>query len=714
MYTIVLRTWPATPKLTKVSITTGSSWTSQSKPLHGCGLFQWRDIFLRWRIKMGRPTVCLHAIVKNEEKILLRLLESTRSFVTDAVIVDTGSTDGTLDLLGQYPHFPITVLSLPFVDFGQTRTRALHLARQHTTSDYILLMDADMVLVVGTEDVLEACTADVYSVIQVQSGVAYPNTRLIRRTVTEARYIGSTHEYLEWPATIRQGDRMVATTTAELERHAIWINDLADGGCKTDKYERDERLLLGDLERDARCGRTLFYLAQTYKEQGKLTLALAYYVQRIATDPHHQESIYSLYQACRISLGLGHVAMARYYAEACPRAEPSHLLCEYYLNAQDLVLAGAYYIRALSFITTPLPHPRDLLFMETDVYTHGVHLQGTMLWYYISPDRTHGRTLSMRYLDAGYPYADMVHDNLVFYAEPLLPATPPILDLIPPEGWIASTPTLVTTTTSFQRCVNYTIGEDGAYTTTTPDDMVRTLYVWHSDEGHPATVTVCAPEDLTRDPASRCVGVEDLRCVISEAGSIQVLAASMEWTHTPGCVSQVYGTFDPLTHTLTLSHLMHGFRGPGASEKNWVWMGPDRIVYEWYPEIVMCTRDGDRLVRQRSSVIPSRPCMQWMRGSTNGVLWDGRWWFVTHSVVQTRAQRRQYLHWLVVMDEVTLHDVSAPFTLRASPVADIEYCTSLLGGPEGLTVGYSVGDASTCTATVPWSRIYQQFLVRDS
>ena len=49
---------------------------------------------------MARPTtLCLCMIVKNEAPVIRRCLDSVRSLIDYWVIVDTGSTDGTQDIV---------------------------------------------------------------------------------------------------------------------------------------------------------------------------------------------------------------------------------------------------------------------------------------------------------------------------------------------------------------------------------------------------------------------------------------------------------------------------------------------------------------------------------------------------------------------------------------------------------------------------------------
>ncbi len=78
-------------------------------------------------------------IVKNEERMLPRCLESLAGKVDEIVIVDTGSTDGTLEIANSAD----VVSSYEWSDdFSAARNYAKGLA----SGDWVLSIDADEVL----------------------------------------------------------------------------------------------------------------------------------------------------------------------------------------------------------------------------------------------------------------------------------------------------------------------------------------------------------------------------------------------------------------------------------------------------------------------------------------------------------------------------------------------------------------------------------------
>ncbi len=87
--------------------------------------------------------ISLVMIVKNEAERLERCVESVRSIVDEFIIVDTGSTDGTQDVIKKFG----VLREAPFVNYVESKNAAMKLA----TGDYILFLDADETVVTGLE-----------------------------------------------------------------------------------------------------------------------------------------------------------------------------------------------------------------------------------------------------------------------------------------------------------------------------------------------------------------------------------------------------------------------------------------------------------------------------------------------------------------------------------------------------------------------------------
>ncbi len=83
------------------------------------------------------PTVGLVAIVRDEEEMLPRSLASIKGIVDEMVIVDTGSTDRTVEIAKE---FGAKVVEFDWIDdFSAARNFGL----DHCTSDWVLHPDAD-------------------------------------------------------------------------------------------------------------------------------------------------------------------------------------------------------------------------------------------------------------------------------------------------------------------------------------------------------------------------------------------------------------------------------------------------------------------------------------------------------------------------------------------------------------------------------------------
>ena len=95
------------------------------------------------------PSWSLCMIVKDEAAVLERCLDSVKTLVDEMIIVDTGSADGTKEIIKSYAG---RLYEYDWQDdFSAARNYSFSLA----SSDYCLWLDADDVLPASTVETLE-------------------------------------------------------------------------------------------------------------------------------------------------------------------------------------------------------------------------------------------------------------------------------------------------------------------------------------------------------------------------------------------------------------------------------------------------------------------------------------------------------------------------------------------------------------------------------
>lgn len=112
--------------------------------------------------------ISLSMIVKNEEDVILRCLDSVFDLCNEFIFVDTGSTDNTKQIIYDYfssrqndKYFNMMIYDKQFDDFVSCRNYAI----EKSNGDWILTMDADEWLLYDKEKINQIITNDEIDVI---------------------------------------------------------------------------------------------------------------------------------------------------------------------------------------------------------------------------------------------------------------------------------------------------------------------------------------------------------------------------------------------------------------------------------------------------------------------------------------------------------------------------------------------------------------------
>jgi tetratricopeptide (TPR) repeat protein len=209
----------------------------------------------------ARATVSACMIVKNEEEQLPRALDSIKDLCDEIIVVDTGSTDRTVEIAESYGA---TVYHHEWEnDFSKARNQSL----SYATKDWIFIVDADEELVNEDvpllEQVMQQTEHDLISITvynmsseDVLASSFLPSIRLFRRSL-DAHYDGIVHNQLKFD----EKNNIVLRAGVRIKHYGYGLSP--DQMKK--KVARSRALLLKQLEEDPNNAFANFNLAQLYR-----------------------------------------------------------------------------------------------------------------------------------------------------------------------------------------------------------------------------------------------------------------------------------------------------------------------------------------------------------------------------------------------------------------------------------------------------------------
>ena len=215
-------------------------------------------------------------IVKNAGDGFKEILESNIDYIDEWTVLDTGSTDDTINIINEVlKNKKGKLYEEPFINFRDSRNRCLELAGQNCK--FIIMLDDTYVLKGNVRSFLELIRgeqfADSYNIFVNSKDTVYGSNRLLKAD-RQLKYIYKIHEI------IQNYDNVVV----QCPIHEIFIGDINNEYMikrTMDRKQSDLKLLNELLDEQPNVPRTLYYLTQTYCELQLWDLAFEYANKRI-------------------------------------------------------------------------------------------------------------------------------------------------------------------------------------------------------------------------------------------------------------------------------------------------------------------------------------------------------------------------------------------------------------------------------------------------
>lgn len=325
-------------------------------------------------------------IVKNEASVIIRALESVKHIVDNICICDTGSTDGTQDIINTYleeNNINGKIFKRGWKNFGHNRTQCFNLAQKtFKNTDYLMTLDADEVIVPWEEiplmdkklETLPTLEGDIVYIPTVYQTLTYHRGAFFKESLNW-EWRGVLHEY---PYADNVGEIFTLSGVCNIP--------YSDGArsANSNKYLNDAKVFERELKKDPTDSRNWFYLAQSYADAGKPELGMDALDKVIELTEWEEEKFISLLRKARYKRR-SEVPFDKVlkdylaaYEHSPHRLEPLYDIIAHY-RTEGLYFTASVYLEKALHISYP---DNVLLFVEPDVYKWKIQDEASLIYYY--------------------------------------------------------------------------------------------------------------------------------------------------------------------------------------------------------------------------------------------------------------------------------------------------------------------------------------------
>jgi len=324
------------------------------------------------------------------------MLDSIKDIVDGIVVIDTGSTDDSINIVrkwGEDNGIETYVFEKPFDNFANCRNESFEKAREmflgkkrdkHTY--YNFWLDFDEQIEVGNSFNKQKLDKDLYMFNTYINTMKYTRNEMCRLDKNFTFY-GPVHEFIIPPKD--DSGQTLPVTSALLD--GITVRVKMDGGSwQADipaKYKSHSHSLEKYIDNDRTDPRWIFYTAQSYHDSAcvpnnkdendeRLRRSLNYYKERVSRpDGYYEEIFYSQLRIGTIMLTMEQPwnlclnELLKAYSIDPLRGEPIKVIIDYYLGLGEWNNAYLFSSLGKKLYHGKNPYPNRLLFVDETLYT---------------------------------------------------------------------------------------------------------------------------------------------------------------------------------------------------------------------------------------------------------------------------------------------------------------------------------------------------------
>lgn len=331
----------------------------------------------------------LTQIMKNESHVAKRMLDSIKPIVDGICVVDTGSTDNSIELVrawGKENGIETYVFERAFDNFENSRNFSFQKAREiflnkndgHTYYNFWLDFDEQLKIDPKVFN-KNSIDKDLYMFNTYIGSMKYTRNELCRLD-KPFRFYGPVHEFIVCE---------IQNITSGL-MEGLHVDVSMDGGSWKgnipDKYKKHAAVLEDYIDNKDRNARWVFYTAQSYHDSAtlpdnreeneeRLRRALKYYRERVNRfDGYEEERFYSQFRIGTIMKTMEEPwaetsqELLKAYAMDPLRGESIKVIIDHYLSVGEWHLAYLYSKFAVANFHNKNPYPTRLLFVDEALY----------------------------------------------------------------------------------------------------------------------------------------------------------------------------------------------------------------------------------------------------------------------------------------------------------------------------------------------------------